>query len=74
MRKQNRFPPDRDEERVRRIIDHYEAQSEEEALAEDEAAFQDESRTFMEIPTDLAPTIRQLIARHRQGQKELQTR
>ena len=31
------FPPGWDEERVRRVLDHYEAQSEEEAVAEDEA-------------------------------------
>jgi len=35
----NRFPPGWDEERVRRILAHYELQSDEEAAAEDEAAF-----------------------------------
>ncbi len=35
------FPPGWDEERVRRVLEHYEAQSEEEAVAEDEAAYED---------------------------------
>jgi len=34
-----RFPPGWDEERVRRVLAHYEAQTEEEAVAEDEEAF-----------------------------------
>ena len=35
---QTRFPPDWDEERVRRVLAHYEEQTEEEATAEDETA------------------------------------
>ena len=37
---QNRFPEGWDEDRVLRIIDHYENQTDEEAIAEDEAAFE----------------------------------
>ncbi len=37
-KKEGRFPPDWDEERVRRVIAHYEEQSEDRAVAEDEAA------------------------------------
>lgn len=36
--KETKFPQDWDEERVRRVLEHYEIQSDEEALAEDEAA------------------------------------
>ena len=32
-------------------------------MAEDEAAWEDESQTFMEIPNDLIPTVRKLIAK-----------
>ena len=63
--KQSRFPPGWDEERVRRVLAHYEAQTEEEAVAEDEAAFEDETHTVMEVPKDLVPVIRELIAKHR---------
>ena len=41
MMKANKFPPGWDEERVRRVLEHYEAQTEEEAVAEDEAAYED---------------------------------
>ncbi len=38
--RQTRFPPGGDEERVRRVLEHYESQTDEEAVAEDEAAFE----------------------------------
>ncbi len=38
MTSQTRFPPGWDEERVRKVLAHYEEQTEEEATAEDEAA------------------------------------
>ncbi len=44
--KQTRFPPGWDEERVRKILAHYENQTEEEATAEDEAAFEDSDQTL----------------------------
>jgi hypothetical protein len=62
--KHNKFPPGWDEERVRRVLTHYEEQTEAEAVAEDEAAFQDLTQTVMEIPTELVPAVRELIARH----------
>lgn len=64
MSKENRFPPGWDEERVRRVIAHYEQQSEEEAVAEDEAAFEDATQTVMEIPNELVPAVRKLLAEH----------
>jgi len=63
--KQSRFPQGWDEERVRRVLAHYEEQSEDEAVAEDEAAFEEPSQTVMEVPTVLVPAIRELIAKHR---------
>ena len=64
--KQRIFPPEWDEEKVRRVIAYYERQSEDQALAEDEAAFQGQSQTLMEVPSELVPVVRQLIAK-RQG-------
>ena len=60
----DRFPPGWDEARVRRVIDFYESQSEDEAFAEDEAVFSGEQHTLMEVPAELVPTIRELIAKH----------
>jgi hypothetical protein len=62
--KLNNFPPGWNEERVRRVLAHYEDQTETEAVAEDEAALEDRTQTVMEIPTELVPAVRELIARH----------
>ena len=62
--KQRKFPPWWNEERVRRVLAHYEDQTEEEAVAEDEAAFENQTQTVMEIPNELVPVVRKLIARH----------
>lgn len=63
-KKTTKFPPGWDEERVRRVLAHYESQTEEEAVAEDEAAFEDPTQTMIEVPTELVSKIRRLIARH----------
>ena len=57
----NRFPPGWDEARVRDLIEHYESQTEDEAVAEDEAAYEDRSHTVMLIPNDLVPAVRALL-------------
>ena len=62
--RQKRFPPGWDEDRVRRVLAHYEDQTEEEAVAEDEAAVEEPDQTAMEVPTALVPAIRELIAKH----------
>jgi hypothetical protein len=62
-----RFPTGWDEERVRRVLEHYERQSDEEALAEDEASFESTTHTVMEVPVDLVPAVRELIAKRRVG-------
>ena len=62
--RQNRFPPEWDEDRVKKVLKHYEEQTEEEAVAEDEAALEDQTQTMMAVPTVLVPTIRELIAKH----------
>ncbi len=62
--KQNRFPEGWDKERVRRVLEHYESQTEEEAVAEDEAAYEDQTRAFVEVPVELVPAVRKLITKH----------
>jgi hypothetical protein len=61
-RRDDRLPAGWDETRVRGVLDHYEGQSEEEALAEDERAVAE--ATFMAVPRDLVSEVRQLIADH----------
>lgn len=41
------------------------SQSEEEGVAEDEAAFEASGQTVMEVPTEIVPAIRELIAKHK---------
>ena len=65
MRKQSQFPPGWDEARVRRVLEHYEAQSDEEAVAEDEASFEATTHTAMDVPVDLVRAVRELIAKHK---------
>ena len=55
------FPPGWDEARVERVHEHYEGQTDSEALAEDEERY-DSSHAVMEVPAELVPTIRKLIA------------
>jgi len=53
------------EEKVRRVLAYYRQQTEEEALIEDEAGVES-SETVMNVPHELVPKIRELIAkRHR---------
>jgi hypothetical protein len=65
----NRYPPDWDEERVRRVLAHYEQQTEEEAVAEDEAAFEDTTQAIVEVPKELLPAIRELIAKQKKSRR-----
>ena len=59
------FPPGWDAKRVKKVLAHYESQSEEEAVAEDEATLEASGQTVMEIPTEIVPVIRELIAKHK---------
>jgi hypothetical protein len=61
--RETRFPPGWNEERVRKVLEHYENQSEDEAVAEDEAAFEGETETVMKVPFELVPAVRELIAK-----------
>ncbi len=64
MTETNRFPPSWDQDRVERVLDHYEHQTDEEAVAEDEAAFEGAPETVMKVPVALVPAVRDLISRH----------
>jgi len=65
--KSNRFPEGWNEDRVCRVLEQYETQSELEAVAEDEASFEDPTQAIVEVPVELVPAIRQLIAKHKKS-------
>jgi hypothetical protein len=67
----NRYPKGWDEARVRRLAEHYENQSENEAVAEYEAAGQGRQQTTITVPTRLIPAIRKLL--NRQGSRHSAT-
>ena len=48
---------------MRDVLEHYESQTEEEAVAEDEAAFRRRDQAVMLVPKGLVPTITKLITR-----------
>jgi type II secretory pathway component PulC len=62
--KEKEFPAGWDEGRVKRVVLHYEQQSDEEAIAEDEAAFEESAHALVSVPDDLLPAVRELIAKH----------
>ncbi|MEM7114908.1 MAG: hypothetical protein AAF614_20900 [Chloroflexota bacterium] len=69
MRKRTKFPKGWNEKRVQEVLTHYEAQTEEEAIAEYEAMYEEVTETVMEIPTELVPAVRTLLANYWGGKK-----
>jgi hypothetical protein len=47
------------------VIEHYEKQSDEEAVAEDEGVYDLPDHTMMSVPSELVPVVRGLIAQHK---------
>ncbi len=61
--KQNDLPLGWTEDLIQEVIRHYETQTEDEAVAEDEASLHSSSTISIEVPTELVPVVRDLIAR-----------
>ena len=59
-----KLPEGWDEERIRAIIDYYDNQTEEEAIAEAEAAYVDPNSSIVIVPNELMPEIRKLLGQH----------
>lgn len=60
--KKNKHPKGWDKDRIKRVLEHYENQTDEEAMLEDEAAFEGASETTMRIPTALITDVGKLIS------------
>ena len=63
--KQTKYPAGWNERKVRRLVKHYESQTEDEAIAEDEAAFELKDQAVMVVPKKLVPKITRLIEEQR---------
>jgi hypothetical protein len=61
----SKLPKNWDDARVKRVLKHYNSQSDEEATAEDEAAYNATTSTSMDVPVDLVPKVRELIAKRK---------
>jgi hypothetical protein len=59
------YPTGWDEERIRKLAEHYDNQTEDEQVAEHEAAFRSKDQTVMVVPTELVPEILNLIGKKR---------
>ena len=57
-----KYPRGWNQARVRRVLEYYESQSDEEVAAEIEAGFES---TTMEVPRALVPVVRVLIAKRK---------
>jgi hypothetical protein len=64
---QANYPVGWNEARVKRVLAHYEQQSDDEAVAEDEAAYESTTHTLMKVPVDLVPAVRELLAKRKAG-------
>lgn len=53
MKKINEFPSGWDERRVREVLEHYENQTDEEAVAEHEAALSSPEHAVVEVPASV---------------------
>ena len=58
----NKFPAGWSEDKIQKVVAHYEAQSEDEAVLEDETALAVEE-TLMQVPVELVADVRALIAK-----------
>ncbi len=72
MRKTTTLPKGWEEAKVRRVLKHYEEQSDAAAAAEDDAAFKRPTQTAIGVPVALVAKVRRLIAQHRAPNKRLQ--
>ena len=59
----NRYPKGWNRKKVEELIEHYDNQTDEEAIAEAEAAYRKRQSSLIEVPIKLLPEVRKLIAR-----------
>ena len=59
----NRYPKGWDARSIQALADHYDNQSEDDAVTEDEAAYRSTLVTMMAIPVELVPQVQKLLAK-----------
>ena len=69
MKKKNHFPKGWDQARVQRVLDYYENQTDDEAVAEIEAMFARPDETVIAVPRRMLPRVQSFVARLRASEK-----
>ena len=59
----NRYPKGWNRKKVRELLEYYENQSDEGAIAEAEAAYRKRKTTLIEVPVKLLPQVRRILAK-----------
>ncbi len=65
--KKDKLPKGWTENKVARVLKHYEKQSEADAVAEDEAAYRNRKESVMVVPIKLVPAVRKLLSRRQRS-------
>ncbi|MFI5378497.1 MAG: hypothetical protein ACHRHE_04310 [Tepidisphaerales bacterium] len=60
---QAKYPKGWNAKQIKALADHYENQSEDQAVAEDEAAYESTRLTMMAVPVELVPKVQKLITK-----------
>jgi predicted GNAT family acetyltransferase len=61
----NRYPKGLNRKKVQEIIEYYENQTDDEAIAEAETAYKSPTSTMIQVPNELVPKVQRLIAKKR---------
>lgn len=59
----NKYPKGWTAKQIKDLADHYENQTEDDAVTEDEAAYQSTRLTMMAVPVQLVPKVQYLITK-----------
>jgi len=59
----SRCPKGWNRKRVQALVDHYENQSDDDAIAEAEAAYKNGATAMIQVPIELVPRVQRLLAR-----------
>jgi hypothetical protein len=59
----SRYPKGWDAKSIKALADHYDNQSDDDAVAEDEAAYRSTLVTMMAVPVELVPQVQKLLAK-----------
>ena len=68
MKRNQQLPPGWTNDRVKKVIEFYDNQTEAEAIAEAEDVFGKDGYAVMEIPRNLVDKVRDMIAKARKAQ------